>query len=504
MKKYKKCPYCRAKNDIENVVCVKCSKVLNKKAEIKFFIKRTILLTIILACLVGAFFITKTVLKHLPKKEPTKNEYHDKVADEAGFLQVMDNIKYSSEYLENKLIPVKDDKAGDLKYKLIDKDGNIKYSDFSKYVTDYNSFHIISKYIDNKNTYYIVDNNGLELYSSSEKIYYFPITNSWVIGGVLYHDKKVISNNIIINDDNYYDGYYFSYNDGNSAGIIDYNGKITFTAGKKDYFLLETSNISKDEDRDYCLINDNYQYIIIDCATGEEVYKAESSKIIQIKPNIFKNEGTTFYINKLGKVVYDQIASYLSDDVHVEYLRNKYLIIGNSLYNRKTYNFSQFSPQGIESYDDAHIESRFGVHKLYCKNTNIYYGLEYGFNMLIDCNKDNVFYLSYNIMDYLFNNDKLYVFIQNNKRVSLYDVKASKIMIDSLISESIDSIFVTYKENDTKYIYNLYDNTRLEYNEGVLVDIYSNYFVLEKIDVTTRSLKKEYYNKEFVKIFTGV
>ena len=504
MKKYKKCPYCRAKNDVENVICTNCNRVFNTKANTKFLIKRVITVIIFLVCFAGGYFATNAIIKNISKKKPETTNKREHQSDEIGFLEISNKIKYSSDYQENKLIPVKSSSGGDNKYNLIDKDGNAKYKEFSKYVEDYNTFHIIAKYIDNDNVYYIVDNEGNELYSSLEKIRYFPLTNSWLIGTKLYNNNKLINDSIVITEDNYYDGYYFSFNNKENAGIVNYSGNITYNAGIKNYFILETSDISKDEDKNYCLINDEYQYKIINCDTGEKVFEKENSKITQIKANVFKAEGTTFYINKEGKVVHDT-ESAVTEDINVEYLMNKYLILGNSLYNRSTYNFSQFSPEGLSSYDDADIEKSFNVHKLYCKkNVAIYYGLEYGFDTIVSCNQDSIFYPSYSIMSYLSKKNNLYAFIKNGKRTTLYDIRNNKKVMVGVTSESLNSIFITYKENDNRFVYNLYDNTKLEYGEGVLVELYSNYFVFEKIDPTTRSIKKEYYNKDFTKIYTGI
>ena len=302
--------------------------------------------------------------------------------------------------------------------------------------------------------YYIVNNNGAILYKTKSKITYFPNTNSWVVGDKLYHDNKLIKDNIRLDDKVSYSGHYFAFVDEKEQGIIDYEGNIGYKSKTNEYnhFVLETTNIVSSNQDNYCLINDNYNYLVVNCNTGQIVINNKSKKLYEILPKVYYQDKIVLYINNKGDIVSFNTDSSL-EELHVEYLDDEKILIDKIVYDDKTNEAKNINELNIRSLAYKNIEEILNIQKEYCLNVNkVNYGLKYNDKQVIPCEKDNIIYFANNIMQSLRADQKIYVIINNHKKNSLYDAKNNIVLIDSIQYYSPSSIFIKYAEDGKYYI----------------------------------------------------
>lgn len=507
MSKYRRCPHCNNKVLKETVICPKCNRLLDsqittnepkidygeEKSSNKFII---LVLLIITLLIIGGIYYYK---KPLPT---TQNNNQDNFVAKP-FLESINIIKYNSSYIENKLIPVKD-YSSEKPFKLIDKNGQVIVKDIAKYIADYNSFHIIAKNVNNNVHYFIIDNNGETLYETKDNIKYYPNTDSWLIGNNLYNNKKLINENINIDNTKEYNGYYFSYVSDTEQGIIDYKGNVSYKSTPKKYnhFVLETNIINPHQNEHYCLLNDNYNYLIVNCKTGEIILDNQNKKIKEIAPNLFNINDKTLYINNLGEFV--EFNPERKKDIYYEYLDNNQMIIDTAAYDNNTNEKQDINSIELRSLNNKNIENKLNVQKTYCLNINtLNFGLKYNNEEIIPCNSSDIIYFDTSIMEYIASYNKLYLIINSNKEYYLFDVKNNKILINNITQATPSSIFIEYKDNNKKLIYNIIADETIEVPVNTLIELHNNYFVVEKFSNNKSSTNREYYNYEFKNIYLG-
>ena len=507
MAKYKKCPFCNYKNLNNSGICPKCNRLLDsqlslkkvsppKRKNYKFILSFIKLFILFFLVYISIIFIKNNYLSKTAKKPDTYQE--------ESFIEIVDNIKYNPDYIENKLIPVKDYSSSE-PFKLINKNGQIVMDNIINYIADYNSFHIITKKNNNKVLYYIVNNNGDILYKTISKINYYPSTNTWIIGDKLYNNKKLIKENIRIEDNNYLSGYYFPFVDDKEQGIINYEGIISYKSEIQNYnhFTLETTNYLSLKEDNYCLINDNYTYLVINCNTGNILINGKNKKIYELAPNVYYKDNLVFYINKKGDIVSLKVDSDLKN-LYVEYLDDNKIIIDKFVYDLLTGEKYSINELDLHSLNSKNVEQLLNTQKEYCLNiTELNFGLKYNNQSIIPCENDNITYYNKSVIETLLSHQKIYVIISNYKNNSLYDVKNNKILISNIVKYSPYSIFLEYKEADKYYIYNIITNEKIEVSENASLELHSNYFMIEKYTPETTSTIREYYDYDFKNIYLG-
>ncbi len=508
MSKYKKCPYCRTKNPADVGICTNCNRLIEgpiipiteppkKKENGKGFTFSLIRLFIFI-------FILVFVVVYF-SKEPkivttnTKDNYQ-----EESFEEKMNSIFYDSSYQDNKLIPVKD-YTDSKPFKLVNKNGEIIVDKIVNYVADYNTFHIITKRNKGNLYYYIVNNKGEKLYKAKNKIYYYPNTNSWIIGDKLYHNEKIVKDKIKIDNNLSYNGYYFPFVADDEQGIVDFEGNVGYTSKTKEYnhFVLETTNISNSEKNNYCLINDNYQYIIVDCRSGETIINNNREKIYEIGPNTYYKDNIITYINNSRELITYNTDSN-KNEVHVENLDDNKILIDKFVYNENTREKEDINETDLHSLTNKEIESDLNIQKEYCLTLNqLRYGLKYNKTEVVPCTYTNIVYYDPSIVEDLKTNQKIYIILSNHKQHKLYDVKNNTILIDNVINYSPNSVFLEYKDENNSYIYNIISDEKIEVPKETYIELHSNYFMLEKYSKEKTTTNREYYNTEFKNIYLG-
>ena len=509
MAKYKRCPNCNHKNSLNDGICSNCHRLLDvqpipkeskktrqdNKTNNIFTIIRFLVLFFSLVLLISYCLNNPSKQKLAASKKPYKEE---------SFINKIDAIVYNSDYIDNKLIPVKD-YSNSTPFKLISTNGQVVIDNITAYIADYNSFHIITKKSNNDLFYYIVNNNGEIIYKSQNRIYYYPETNSWIIGDKLYHGKKMIKDNIRIEDKKPISGHYFTYVDEEEQGIISYDGNYGYKSNKKEYnhFVLETTNILFPGDNNYCLINDNYKYLITNCTTGEVLTSNNSKRIYEIAPNTFYQDNTIFHINKKGESVSFNTKKSL-EKIYVEYLDNDKILINDEVYDELIDSKTSVNEANLKSLSYKNIESLLETQKEYCLDiTEIKYGLKYQNTSIIPCENDSIIYYSDNITQRLLSQQKKYLLITNHKKTGLYDINNNRYLIDDVTNYSPYSIFLKYKGENHNYIYNILSNEKIEIPEDTFLELHSNYFMVEKYSKETTTTNREYYNYDFKNIYLG-
>ena len=129
--------------------------------------------------------------------------------------------------------------------------------------------------------------------------------------------------------------------------------------------------------------------------------------------------------------------------------------------------------------------------------------LKYNNKEIIPCEYPDISYFSAAIMQHLYNNNKTYIIIYFDRGYHLFDVKNDAIVISNIIHYSKDSIFIEYKKDDKNYIYNIISDETIEVPTNTLVNLNSNYFMVEKFTADRNSTNREYYNSSFKNIYLG-
>ena len=510
MAKYKRCPYCKHKNLASNGICSKCNRLLDsdiiltkKKSNIVKKKKKFKSILFLIKIFLLFFIVIIIILFYLERKPRLINKTVDDY-QEKPFSDKMDSIIYDGNYIDNKLIPVKDYTSSD-PFKLINKNGQVIVKNIVNYVADYNSFHVITKKENNNLYYYLINNTGEILYKSKDSIKYYPTTNSWVIGDKLYYNNRLVKDNINVDNNMNYKGYYFAFVDKDEQGIISYDGTISYRSKPKKYnhFTLETTSILPNEQNNYCLLNDNYTYLVINCNTGNIIINNKSQKILELLPHLYSINDTIYYINRSGELVSFKVDTSI-DDLYVEYLDDDKLLIDNFIYDILTNTKLSLNEVDVHSLNLKNIESLLNIQKEYCLNVDkVNYGLKYNGEEIIPCENTNIIYFANSIIDSLQSEQKIYIIINNNKKNMLYDVKNKSIILENVLNYSPYSIFLKYKEDNNYYIYNIITDEKIKTPQNTSLELHSNYFMIEKYSNETTDTNREYYNDGFKNIYLG-
>ena len=472
-KNYVKCPYCRKKTLLDAHICSNCKRLLPSKIEKKSHVS-IILLFLIFLIIVGCslFFYEK---EEVIKKENTIQD----------FSKVVSNISYDYTYNEDKLIYVKNNGKG----KLVNSKGKVLVDGVSSLEEDCNYFYIITKRENNSKYYYIIDNNGKDLYKDKDKIYYYAKHNVFLIGKDLYYNNQKVASGIVMNNNKTYSGDYFSYIDKSIGGIIDYKGNIKYQTNIKEFLYLESTSKRDMLEKNYCVINKDYEYAVIDCETGDIVINYSTREIEEMDNNIYKMNKIVFYIDSNKQLIYyDKEPN--ETDYSFKYFINDKLLLGKQLIN---------TIDGMP-YDNVVVNSKIeeenNIKTTLCKNIDIFYGMSIN-DSVLPCIYQDVKFFSTRINNYL--KDKIYVILKKNNEILLFDIKSNK-YINKIESMTLTSPLIVYEDNGRRYVYNLKTDDNKIINDNDKVTIYDNYYVVEKLDVDNMTSDETYYGLDLEKI----
>ena len=481
-KKNIKCPHCHKKTPFDNPICINCKRLIESSIKEEKKKKRFFPLVLIILVAIGIILYfnkdnTNSMLKL--KRENIIKDFNSSVK----------NIKYDNSYKEDKLIYTRYNNSNIL----INKTGKIIEKNISNLVENFNNFIILSKKEGNKTINYIIDNKGKILYQDDDRIIYYPKTNTFLIGNKLYYNKILVADNIVIDENIDYEGYYFSYNKDNEGGIIDYKGNIVYKTTIENFLYLESSSINEDLDNNYCLINKDYKYGIINCKTGKVIIDYSTNIIKELNNNIFEINDNIFYLtNNEDKMYYQK--DY--DEVNFKsiYYGNNNLLLGKKLINTKT---NSSSNNYILS--NTNIEKDNNINRIICQNIKIYYGINKNNDSIIPCEYDNILFFNDNINNYLKNKDKIYTILIKNGKTSIYNISNKKI-IEDVQAISLSSPIIIYREDNIYYAYNLYNDTFLIIPNYSKASIHDNALELDIINDKNKTTDEKLYDLDFNEI----
>lgn len=469
-KKYIRCPYCKRKTLLEKHICSNCQRLLPSKIEKKNSLPRILLLLLLVGVGIGTYY-------YLNNEESIKEE-----SSILNFSKVAENINYNSSYNEDKLIFLKD--------KIINTKGKVVIDNYSKLEEDCDYFYIITKREGNNKYYYIIDNEGKELYKDKDRIYYYPKHNNFLIGKDLYYNNQKVASNIVLDDNKIYSGDYFSYSDKSTGGIIDYKGEKKYQANIDKFLYLESTSKRDMLEHNYCIINKDYQHAIIDCETGDLIIDYSSREIEELNNNVYKISNVVFYVDSSKRLVYyDKQPNEIN--YNVKYFINNKLLLGTQLMN--TIDGMPYDNVVVSSK----IESDNNIKTTLCRNVDMYYGMSINNEEVLPCIYDNISFFYNKINDYL--KDKVYVILTKNNGITLYDIKKEK-FFNKVESITYTSPFIVYEDNGNRYVYNLKTDDNKILKETDKVKIYDNYYVIETLDVDNMTSNEEYYGLDLEKI----
>ncbi len=365
------------------------------------------------------------------------------------------------------------------KFSFIDEKGKIKNT-ISKETEDEPCFY----------TYYGIWQIGNSLYDTSLKTIYDKNVNLEYIG----------------------DGYFsFQDNDNKSSGIIDQNGKTTFS-WDKDYITVSLSSSSK-HSKKYAIISDfENTEKIINLENGKEIFTLDdpdNKYLREEENNIFRiiNRSENYKTDKWFYIKDDKIVYELDETIYNlelinpkdtilkidygEYDKDKKVIF----YNYKTK--ENINEDDITPYSDIEgtmldkyslkIQENEGTYSLKKKNKTIL------------SNSKRIEFLDPNLYEYVYYKAKKNLVLEEKDgKVNLYDIKHDEI-VNTFETRTVKTnefstfiVATNYDEggyNKTTYtIYNLITGKYLEVPVSSELELHTNYIIIK------RNEKSTYYN----------
>ena len=428
-------------------------------------------------------------------------------------------------------IPVKKDG----KYGYIDSKGSFVIEPQYKSASDFNgNYAQVSKKEEGKKgtQYYVIDKKG-NVKLSASSVYdldYEYDYDLWVVNHTLYDNSlnKLSADDISVQYSYGYYGY-FVWNDENSkkAGIIDKNGKITYSYEFKDgesKFTFFPSEIEYPIQNRYCIINiDDTKYGIINCATGKMVYGLQGNYIEDCRDNIFKiseSKGSNFLLYIY--IQNDQIMLETSNENASIYSSGGYVLLKDLENNM----FLSVDIISNEKFDSLIMDKNPAItywtewedyKKLheYIDMSNYLLGLKRDENVIIPSKYEKFEYFGVKNQKFLSSYGKDYILAFTNKKAYLLDLKDGKIIYefstdrvvipDDYYTNVFDNLplstFILYFDDESQgtMVYNIITGKTKKANIDSMLDIDCaaiNYCVIEENN------KRDYYNMDLELIYS--
>ncbi len=485
----------------------------NKDGKIGNLLLIMIILTIITVIVLALWFFIRTDdVKDVYKKD---NNYETKDNNEndnrekskiskgkySSFIKTIKSLDYSRINDDiNTDFALIYDYYKEKKYLVSTKDGKILLQSDEESFDEfkwYGNFGVLTSSTDEEEYTYIIDKNGELLFKANSEYTcnFYKDASIWKdcidYGG--YLDKE--GNYFYSEGTEMIDslGNYF-YEVTDKLKIIDLNQKLIYEKElpeEEAEVFIETSQLHKDET--YGTITFRYgndgekvKSAIINLKTGNIVYSYVNKEINCVEKNLFEIGDKTIFIYN------DKIALTINEKVENYHLSDKYVEINNDLYELST---MRKTDENINIPDDEELEmlEKYNIELTSCRMGE---GLKYNNKELIPCKDNSIIFFSEPLNSKLINSNRLYVSVNTNDELFLYDVKNDK-KIKELIDGSAER-FVNIYENEDIYIYDvLKDKAHRNPTGDILRDSYINYYVLTDDGNTYY----EYYNENFEKFY---
>ena len=406
-------------------------------------------------------------------------------------------VQYALE--DNRMVAVS--KNG--KYGFIDTKGNAITKINYDYILDYSGkYAIVNKGRQN----IVIDQKGKEKFSTKGDIRYDETTDFYVIDGRLYNSNlNAISNksDTVTSSGN----GYFRYKSGDKkkGGVINRKGKIVYTQELEEnedlkIYIAETSEVNEHV---YCAITrDNKTFAIINCDTGKVVIDYSEQPVYAQGNNIFEiadeEKGT-------GKAVYikeDKVALSSKDPANMRFIEAGFIRYiddktnSTKFYDVKTGKIYNEEPVEVSLSYRSDFEKKTNITRIYGNNK---YGLINDKKVLIDCIYDNIYFLPYDLHEYLSKQGKDYIIAKLDEKTYLVDIKTGKRVksfdTKERINSLVNSTFIYYNEDNKVHVYNLLTEKENTYDDAV-IEIYGNYIKINKENTVT------YYDRDLNQFYS--
>ena len=438
------------------------------------------------------------------------------VGSKVFFKKSSDNVENKVNFNENELILAKQNN----KYGYINIKGEVvidfKYDTASEFKGKYAYVQSNSTNSSDKN-YYIIDERGNVKLSDEKSIYtnVKPVgNNEWIFDGKLYDSnlKQVSSNNLVVDAENNGDNFlYWKKEKSNEIGVMNLNGKITYTyKGDKKYNRLQVENSTLQDDfkDQYCIVtisDENYTTSkrgIINCNSGKIIYDYTTNIIENKDNNVFE-----IHDNSQDNYVYiqdDKILYKSKDDQELDYYKGYIEIEDEDRY-------IDISNGNIVSKDEiskvAYRNKKQGYSVKQCSDGDVI------FKSILMKDKEEIApckWISFEFFDsdfdeYLRSKGKEYVVANGNgsfsiidtkTKQSIYEVKGNSILI-SLDSPFISYLSVSESSKSVREIYNLFTQKKMTVDPNASIATKFNYVTV------SQNNQKKYYNSDMNLIFEG-
>lgn len=363
------------------------------------------------------------------------------------------------------------------------------------------------------NKYKIINKKGEEQVSSDSifGIKYISKTDSWIVDGKLYDGnmKQLTKDGVVISYSSSDDGY-LTFVDSNkkTMGVMTSEGKITFDMPitEKGYLGIDVSENEYELKDSYCRVTvDNEKYAIINCETGKVIYDLSEKYISVDENNVFAIKEGDYKSDTLETVYIedDKIAYKVEKELELKYYSEGVLRIEDdsksysekyTYYNLKDKTTSKEKPS-VDLPDAWELLTGFTIYECNSK-----YGLMKDEKVILSCEWEDIEFLGTNLYKYLEKDGKKYILLENDNKVSLYNMKNNKVVVTfntSRVTDYSNSTFIKYTDKDTDEIvvYNLITDKTVKFEKGTTVSVYSNYITTKKDN------KTNYYNVKLEMIY---
>ena len=336
----------------------------------------------------------------------------------------------------------------------------------------------------------------------------------WVVDNALYNGSliKKSADDIKVFYPEYSMGYFSWKNDYNSTvGIIDKNGKVTYTYklqnGEND-FTVSTSEVHFPIKEQYCLVSiDDIKYGIVNCDTGKMVYDYTDKYIENVGDNIFEIKENSSSIGS-SSIIYiqnDEIClETSSSNASIFYHEEAgYIVLHDS--NYISYNIitnERLNTIPLASNNDITYWTEWQEFtKLIEFRNGNYVGLKTTEKEVIPAEWERFQYFSIKLQKLLSANGKNYVLATKNRKQYLLDLTDGKIIAEFNSSRdyiNYSGLFIYFEENDTGnwIIYNIISGKTMTVDNDSFDCSAINYCVIEEDN------KRDYYNMDLELIYS--
>lgn len=449
--------------------------------------EKELIYIIIISLVILTIMLSVKIFININKKISQEEQFLNNLYNQNRLIRVRKNNKYG--YIDTK---------GKIKIK-------IKYDEASDF---YGKYALVKE----KEKYKIITEEGQTKIKSNKKIEYIENLQYWIIDDNLYNITldKLSNDNLKIKSTN--DSYLIWIDQANKeTGIMNSKGEKTYTyALKNEEKNIYVESVEEEfEKHNYCIVNiNNQKYGILNCETGEEIYKYQENKIVLKEKNIY--EIFSSKTNKLKETIYihnNKIIYSAPSNITLKHYDTYIQIRDSSKPTNERYSYlntknNKISNEKPDTIKMSNWEKITNYKKTDCNNKTLY-GLTYKDKEILECKWQEIQTLDIKLYKYLKYNNKNYILAKKDDKWQIINLENKKIVKKfntTFIVTDGNSTFMYFKDkkNSSRKIYNLITKKTLSIKEdSQKINLYTNYITIK--DPETKELR--YYNNNLKLIY---